>query len=46
MQGAYTISDMEATPYGFFARYRGTERGCQLEGRIGGVRTTIRVGAN
>jgi hypothetical protein len=41
VQGTYAIADLEATLYGFFARYSGSERGCNLQGRIGGVRTTI-----
>jgi hypothetical protein len=41
LQGTYTLSEMEATRHGFLARYSGTDRGCQVEGRIGGVRTTV-----
>jgi hypothetical protein len=43
LQGAYSLSEMEASRYGFLARYSGTEGACQIEGRMGGVRTTIRV---
>jgi len=41
LQGAYALSEIAATPSGFFARYGATERGCQVVGRIGGVRTTV-----
>jgi hypothetical protein len=40
-QGTYTLSELETTLYGFSARYSGTENGCTIQGRIGGVRTTI-----
>jgi hypothetical protein len=40
--GTYTVSEIEATLYGFFGKYTGTERGCAVEGRIGATRTTIR----
>jgi hypothetical protein len=40
--GTYALSEIETSLYGFFARYSGTERGCSLQGRIGGVNTTIR----
>lgn len=40
-QGSYAITQLETTLYGFFARYSGTERGCTVDGRIGGVRTSI-----
>jgi hypothetical protein len=39
--GTYTLADIETTLYGFMARYSGTERGCTVNGRLGGVRTTI-----
>jgi hypothetical protein len=42
LEGTYALSEIEASLYGFFARYSGTERGCTVAGRIGGVRTTIR----
>ena len=42
VQGTYALADIETTLYGFFARYSGTERGCTVQGRIGGVRTTIK----
>lgn len=42
VQGTYAIADIETTLYGFVARYGGTERGCTVQGRIGGVRTTIK----
>jgi hypothetical protein len=41
-QGTYTLSELETTLYGFSARYNGTENGCTIQGRIGGVRTTIK----
>jgi hypothetical protein len=40
--GSYTLTEIEAGLYGFFARYSGTERGCSVQGRIGGVNTVIR----
>lgn len=40
--GSYSLSEIRATFYGFFARYSGTERGCSVEGRIGGVNKAIR----
>jgi len=40
--GAYALTEIEASLHGFFARYSGTERGCSLQGRIGGVNTVIR----
>jgi len=42
LQGTYRMSEIEATLYGFFGRYIGTERGCPIDGRLGAVRTTIR----
>jgi hypothetical protein len=42
VSGTYALSEIETTLYGFFARYSGTERGCTVQGRIGGVRTTIK----
>lgn len=43
--GSYSLSEIRATFYGFFARYNGTERGCSVEGRIGGVNRAIRQAA-
>ena len=40
--GSYTLTEVEASLYGFFARYSGTERGCTVQGRIGGVNMAIR----
>jgi hypothetical protein len=40
--GTYSLTEIEASLYGFFARYSGTERGCSVQGRIGGVNTVIR----
>jgi hypothetical protein len=42
LQGTYQLTEIEATLYGFFARYNGTEQGCPITGRLGAVRTTIR----
>lgn len=44
LQGSYTLSEIETSPFGFVARYSGTERGCTVDGRIGGVRTSIVAG--
>ena len=41
LQGTYRLSELETSPFGFLAHYSGTERGCTLDGRIGGTRTTI-----
>lgn len=42
LQGTYALAEIETTLYGFSARYSGTERGCTLQGRIGGVRTAVK----
>jgi hypothetical protein len=41
LAGTYQLTELETSPFGFLARYGGTERGCTLDGRIGGTRTTI-----
>lgn len=41
LSGTYRLTELETSPFGFLARYNGTERGCTLDGRIGGTRTTI-----
>ena len=41
LQGTYRLTELETSPFGFLAHYGGTERGCTLDGRIGGTRTTI-----
>lgn len=44
LQGTYGLSEIEVSPFGFTARYSGTERGCTVDGRVGGVRTGIVAG--
>src|SRR6185369_8732410 len=41
LQGTYRLTELETSAFGFLAHYSGTERGCTLDGRVGGTRTTI-----